>query len=291
MTRTCCLDGEVRCEAFRPLNDDSGSPTDGRVLPGRTNSHPGNQKYVRLIAAKAHAWAAARSTEEKNEIVHTAVRTCKEAGRFLEYDHKRSSWCEVDKYRIYKKVRRSLREHSPAPQLEDVHQDGGADVPSSNIRASDFLVGNGGTTPRVRRETSFQLFFNLLSFTSATRNNHPGNVLMRKLVTENKLRYEASTRGNKRSVVNDVLRMWLESSHRSGRFLKRSFPSGAWRVVPRNDAVTIVQMLLLRHRRREVVADVTDYPTAVSAPKDGSGLALTEKDENSRSPEAEPPMP
>jgi hypothetical protein len=112
--------------------------------------------------------------------------------------------------------------------------------------------------------SSLTLYFIAVGFLSGTRQSYPGNVLMRKLVSEGRSRYETSAKGLKRSVVDDIVQTWQNSSHPCGRFVKGPTPNGEWRVLSPDETAKIVGKLL--RRPREAVADVTDDAIATRVP-------------------------
>lgn len=102
-----------------------GKPTKYDVLFGkgtRSNCHPGNQDYLRVVEQYQKEYRAARSLEEKRHVSSAVVSTIYErGGRFLKLDPRTKQWYVASFESARQKACQALRERPPMGATRSSH--------------------------------------------------------------------------------------------------------------------------------------------------------------------------
>lgn len=97
---------------------------DNDVLCGRggsINSHPGNERFRRLVETKKRVYLTARFKREKRLIANsilTEIKSLQPPGRFLAKDSKTGNWHDIGDEKARDKTSQALRENAPSIRAE-----------------------------------------------------------------------------------------------------------------------------------------------------------------------------
>jgi len=99
-------------------------PHDNDVLCGRggyINSHPGNERFRKLVEKRKRVYLAARFKREKRLVANSIVseiRALEKPGRFLAKDSKTGNWFDIGDEKARDKTSQALRENAPTIRAE-----------------------------------------------------------------------------------------------------------------------------------------------------------------------------